>query len=457
MPDLTHASNHVVIVGAGISGLACALRLHQLEIPFTIFERADLAGGFLRSEERDGFLFESGPQSFQLSAPLAALIRDVAMESEIVTADPKAPRYVLRGGRLLKIPMSPQALLASSLLGPRSRWRVAAESFRKTQPPGDEESVAAFVRRKFGHEILEYLVSPFVSGVYAGDPERLSLRAAFPSLETWERTYGSVLRGARKSRSEQKKGAAPPALCSLRHGMGSLTQAIARQLGARLKTGVNVASLRRAGDGGYEIGIERAGGSNETILSAKIVIATPAYTAGRLIAATDPRLASSLEGIAYAPVAVVSAGYYDRQMIEPMRGFGVLMPRSEGLRTLGTVWNSSLFQGRAPAGMFLMTSFVGGATDLEIVERSEEEIAAIVVADNQRVAGITGPPAAKKVWRYPRALPQYNLGHGYNVEAIRAGERQLPGLFFTGNYLDGPAIGKCVESGARAAEAAARA
>src|SRR5208282_4534382 len=170
---------------------------------------------------------ETGPQSFQGTESLLGLIRELGIEGELRKADPRAPRYVLRKGQLQKIPMSPQAMLGTSLLGFGSRWRIVSEVMRTTRPPNEEESIAAFVRRKFGHEILEYLVSPFVSGVYAGDPEKLSLRAAFPSLEEWEREYGSILRGAMKSRSGEAKGRGTPPLCSFREGLGALTRAIA--------------------------------------------------------------------------------------------------------------------------------------------------------------------------------------------------------------------------------------
>ena len=210
-------SRQIVVIGGGISGLACAYRLQQRGVPVTLLEASDNPGGLIGTVEKDGFLFESGPQSFQGTENLLQLIGELGIESELCTADPKAPRYVLREGKLVKIPMSPQEILGTSLLGLGSRWKVVSEPFRKTAPPSEEESVAKFVRRKFGHEILEYLVSPFVSGVYAGDPEKLSLRAAFPTLEEWEREYGSVLRGAMKSRSAQrheKKSAGAPPLCS---------------------------------------------------------------------------------------------------------------------------------------------------------------------------------------------------------------------------------------------------
>ena len=197
-------AKQVAVIGGGISGLACAYRLKQLGVQVTVVEAADRVGGLIGTIEREGFLFESGPQSFQGTDVLRGLIGQLGIEAELCQADPKAPRFVLRHGRLRKLPMSPQAVLTSSLLRPGSRWKVASEPFRRTKPPHQEESVAEFVRRKFGHEILEYLVAPFVSGIYAGDPEKLSLRAAFPSLDEWEREYGSVLRGAMKSRSRPR-------------------------------------------------------------------------------------------------------------------------------------------------------------------------------------------------------------------------------------------------------------
>src|ERR1700730_1123056 len=197
-------SQRVIIVGGGISGLACAFRLKQLGIPVTLLEASDRVGGMVGTVEKDGLLLESGPQSFQGTDSILELIQQVGIEDELFAADPHAPRYVLMRGKLHEIPMSPRALLTSSLLTPGSRWRIASEPFRKTRSPSEEESVADFVRRKFGHEILEYLVAPFVSGVYAGDPEKLSLRAAFPTLQEWEREYGSVLRGAMKSQASKE-------------------------------------------------------------------------------------------------------------------------------------------------------------------------------------------------------------------------------------------------------------
>ncbi|HYL45727.1 MAG TPA: protoporphyrinogen oxidase [Candidatus Limnocylindrales bacterium] len=447
--------NQVIVIGAGISGLSCAYRLQQLGLPVTLLEASDRVGGLVGSYENNGFLFESGPQSFQGTEIILELIKQLGIENELQTADPAAPRYVLLRGRLRKIPMTPQALLTSTLLSPASRWKVLSEPFRRTRPPGSEETIGDFVRRKFGHEILEYLVAPFVSGVYAGDPEKLSLRAAFPDLEEWEKKYGSVLRGAMKSRPSKGNRSGPPPLCSFRRGVATLTSTLGEKLGESLHTGVSVGAVNRSGraeENSYQVRVSQDGRS-EAILARAVVIATPAYVAARLISPVSEPLGRALSGIAYAAVAVVAAGYSGKLTGDALDGFGFLVPRSEELHTLGTVWNSSLYPGRAPAGMITMTSFAGGATDPEIVEKSEEEIASIVVDENARVLEIAAGPTISAVWRHPKALPQYNLGHGYIVEAIREVVRENPGLYFSGNYLEGPSLGKCVAQGMQTAEA----
>ena len=444
----------VTIVGAGISGLACAYRLAQLGIAVTVLESSDHPGGVIDSDSGSGFLFESGPQSFQGSELLLKLVRELGLESELQVSDPSAPRFVVRNKRLQKLPMSPPAMLTSSFLTLNSRWRLASEPLRRSSPPPEEESIANFVRRKFGNEILEYLVAPFVSGVYAGDPEQLSLKAAFPSLAEWERNFGSVVRGAIKSRPKGSAKSAKPSLCSFRGGVATLPRALAAKIANNLKTGMKVCAVRRSARANSSLfEIETAGGVQDR--ASAIVLATPAYTAAELIRPSSPALAASLLAIPYAPVAVVASAYQRQQVAHTLYGFGFLVPRKENVRTLGTVWNSSLFPGRGPKGTVTMTSFIGGATDLEVIEHTDKEISRIVQQDNTRLLGITGEPVAGKVWKYPRALPQYNLRHGHIVEAIREGERALPGVFFAGNYLEGPSLGKCVENGFHTAEAVA--
>jgi oxygen-dependent protoporphyrinogen oxidase len=448
-------SKQVVVIGGGVSGLACAYRLRQLGLPVVLLEASNRAGGLMQSVDQNGFLFESGPQSFQGTPLVMLLVRELKLEGELCKANPNAPRYILRHGRMHQIAMSPPALLTSSFLSPGSRWKIVSEPFRRTRPPSEEESIANFVRRKFGHEILEYLVSPFVSGVYAGDPEKLSLRAAFPSLDEWERQYGSVLRGAIKSR-KQTGDAGRPAMCSFRRGTATLPAALAAALGSDLKMDARATAVVLSGNSAsrYEIHVqENARQEQASIAAAAIVLAAPAYVVSHLLRPFASHLADTLSGIAYASVAVFSAGYYTKQLDTPLNGFGVLIPRSEKHPTLGIVWNSSLFPGRAPQGLFAITSFLGGATDLALLEESDGAIAAIAQKDSAAILGLTGVPITSALWRHHKALPQYNLGHGHIVESLRDAERANPGLFFAGNYLEGPSIGKCVEHAFKTAEA----
>ena len=240
--------------------------------------------------------------------------------------------------------MSP-ALLTTSLLGMRSRWKIISEPFRRTKPPSEEESIAQFVRRKFGHEILEYLVAPFVSGVYAGDPEKLSLRAAFPSLEEWEREYGSILRGAMKSRPSNGKSKGSPALCSFRRGMSTLGQALAAKLGESVRLGARVDALSQVeveGRQRYQISITHDG-RQETTDAQAVVVTSPAYVASPLVRNISSAVAQALSGIAYAPVAVVASGYFPRPLRRPGDGFRLPTPPGRKVRPLGTGWDSSPF------------------------------------------------------------------------------------------------------------------
>jgi len=445
--------HHTIIIGGGISGLACAWRLQQAGEPVLLLEESDRAGGAIQSVVRGGFVFELGPQSVLTNPALLELISGVGLDSEMLRADNRAPRFVLLDGRLHRVPMAPPSLLTTSLLSTRTKLRLLAEPFRKSAPPEPDESVAAFVRRKFGAELLERLVGPFVSGVYAGDPERLSLRSAFPAVYQWEKKYGSVLKGAMKSRPS--KDQPRPGLCSFRGGLVALPRGIAQRLGASLRFQCRVTSLRKAASGRYMVAVE-CGGRKESLLANRLVVAASPLAASELLKELSPHLAATLARIPYAAVAIVSAGYRREQVRHPLEGFGFLVPRKEGLHVLGTVWSSSLFPGRAPAGMVSVASFVGGATNPNIVEKPEEEIFRVVEAEVARVLKIEGPPVERIVRSYRYALPQYNLGHSQILREMREELAKSPGLFFTGNYLEGPSVANCVEQAFRTADAVLR-
>jgi oxygen-dependent protoporphyrinogen oxidase len=443
----------IIIIGGGISGLACAYRLRQAGIPMRLLEAGSRPGGMIGTKEKDGFRFELGPQSFLSTEPVLGLIDALGLKDQLLHANPRAPRYILMSGRLVPAPLAPPSLLTTSLLSARTKLRLFMEILRRSKPPADDESIAAFVRRKFGDELLNRLVAPFVSGVYAGDPERLSLRAAFPKLHEFEAKYGSVLRGAMKSRPA--KGAPRGGLCSFRDGMETLPRAIAARLGDSLLLETTVLGVRHGKANGkpwFEVDVTRRN-HRETLAASAVVIATPTDIASQILLSLSDKFAPLFSRIEYAPLAVVSACYRREQIRRPPDGFGFLVPRAEGLRVLGTVFNSALFAGRAPEGMDCFTSFAGGATDPGLCGLSEGEITETICAEVARVLGITGKPVATNMHRYARALPQYNLGHTEIVKSLEALTASVPGLFLAGNYLSGPSIGACVEQADRTAEA----
>ncbi|MCU1340926.1 MAG: Protoporphyrinogen oxidase [Candidatus Acidoferrum typicum] len=451
MPALTPFP--AIVIGGGISGLVCAYRLQQAGIPVRVLEASDRPGGVIATEEQDGFRFELGPQSFLSTEPLLELIEALGLKNELLHADPGAPRYILFRGKLVPAPLAPPSLLTTPLLGARTKWHLVTEMFRRTTPPPNDESIAAFVRRKFGDELLDRLVAPFVSGVYAGDPEKLSLRASFPKLHEFETKYGSVLRGAMKSRPA--KGTPRPGLCSFREGMETLPRALGARLGDALLTETTVTGARRDtsnGNSWFEVDVTR-NGHRETLLASALIMAAPVQAASEILKDVSDKFATPFARIEYAPVAVVAAGYRLDQLRNAGNGFGFLVPRSERLRVLGTVWNSSLFPGRAPENMACFASFAGGATDPELFSKSDDEIAEIICGEVGRILRITGPPVTYLVKRYPRGLPQYNLGHSETISALAVAASSIPGLFLTGNYLSGPSISSCIEQANQTAEA----
>jgi len=304
----------------------------------------------------------------------------------------------------------------------------------------------------FGDELLDRLVAPFVSGIYAGDPEKLSLGAAFPQIREWETKYGSVLRGAMKSRPA--RGTPRPGLCTFRAGMETLPRALATRLGEAYLPQTKVTGLSRGktdGKSWFELQVTRQD-QRDTLAASAVVIATPPYAAADIVKGLAAQIAEPFLRIECAPVAVVAAGYRREQVSRAGNGFGFLVPRGEGLRVLGTVWNSSLFPGRAPEGMSCFTSFAGGATDPGLCDLDEGEIAKVVCREVESVLGISDPPVTRFVQRYARALPQYNLGHAEIISELNRRVSAVPGLFLTGNYLSGPSIGACVEQAGQTAD-----
>lgn len=453
-----------LVVGAGISGLVCAYALRKAGIDAQIVEAAPQPGGIIRSQRRGGFLLEFGPQSFSATPAIRELCRELGLDREILEAPARAPRFVLVDGALKQVPLSPPAFFASGIFSARTKWSILRDIIGRTAAPSTDESVAGFVRRKFSGELLDKLVGPFVSGIYAGDPERLSLRAAFPQLYEAERTAGSVVRGRIRSGKAARSTRGPkqrPALQTFREGNTTLIQTLAAKLGSALLCGAEVKSVTRsgadsAGRSDSFSAVVNIQGEENTMETQCLVMATPTNTAATLLRTLDPEFASFLSGIEYAPVAIVSLGYRKADIGHDLGGFGFLVPRSAHLQTLGTVWNSSLFPNRSPEGHVLLTSFVGGATNPQAAALPAAELVALVHREVGPLLAIRQPPVFSNVEFYPRAIPQYNLGHAGRVASLANLREKYSNLWLAGNYLRGPAIGACVDHALQVAQEVAK-
>jgi protoporphyrinogen/coproporphyrinogen III oxidase len=453
-----------LVVGAGISGLATSYALQKSGIATRVVEAAPRPGGMIQSVKRDGYLVECGPQSFSGNSSISAMCRDLGILEERVLANPKAPRFVLIDGKLLNVPLG-LGLLASPFLSGGTRMAILRDILGNSESPEPDESVAEFVRRKFSATLLDRLVGPFVSGIYAGDPEKLSLRAAFPILYEAEKAAGSVTRGVFRvmKRRKSSNGTQPQAtrekatLQTFRQGNETLILAIAARLGERLTCGTEVTRIESLVNGQerkaarFRVSLRGTRGE-ETLDAERLILSVPTETAGRLLEPTDAGFAAQLGSIAYSGVAVVSLGYRKDDVGDSLAGFGFLVPRSAGLSILGTVWNSSLFPGRAPQGEALLTSFVGGATNPGALAKSLEQLADQVHREMAPLLGLRKEPVFANVTIWQRAIPQYNLGHTARIAALESLRTRFPGLYFSGNYLNGPAIGTCVEHALKVAD-----
>jgi oxygen-dependent protoporphyrinogen oxidase len=457
MPETIQA----LVVGAGISGLAAGYALRKAGVATRVLESASRPGGVIQSVERDGYLLEWGPQSFSGNAALTALCRDLRILDQRVLADPKAPRYVLLNGKLQNVPMGP-GLLFSPLVGGGTRGAIVRDVLGKSHAPEPDESIGNFTRRKFSSALLDRLVGPFVSGVYAGDPEKLSLRAAFPILHEAETTSGSVVRGMFRAMKQRKveRGdtmGEKPTLQTFQRGNETLTRALAQKLGEQLACNTQVTSiagLKPSDERDYprfRVSMRSPRGT-EVIDTERLIIATPANIAATILAPLDDGFEEELAPIEYAGICMVSLGYRIADVRNPLHGFGFLVPRSSGLNVLGTVWNSSLFAGRAPEGCVLLTSFVGGATNPGALQKSAAELSALVHRELAPILQIRNEPVFCNVNIVPRAIPQYNIGHSARLAALEKLRGQFPGLYFVGNYLNGPAVGTCIDQAFKVAD-----
>ncbi|MEZ2318523.1 MAG: protoporphyrinogen oxidase [Microcoleus sp.] len=459
-----------LIVGAGITGLSLAHALHKeaktgTPLKILVAESQGRVGGNITTSTGNGFLWEEGPNSFSPTPELMKLAVDVGLKQELIFADRQLPRFVYWQNKLQPVPMTPGAMIQSRLLSFPGKLRalfgalgfVAPAMGATLSQQGEEETVSQFFRRHLGTEVMQRLVEPFVSGVYAGDPQQLSAAAAFGRVTKMADAGGGLVAGALLSARKRPKKMPPDPnipqtkpgeLGSFKGGLKAMPEAIAASLGDRLKLNWHLTGLQRTEHKTYIAQFSTPDGPQQ-VETRTVVLTTPAYVAADLLQSLQPEVSSILQAFTYPTVACVVLAYPVSDVKGKLVGFGNLIPRGQGIRTLGTIWTSSLFASRAPAGWQTLTSYIGGATDSGIGNLDPEEIVAEVHRDLSRILLKPNVPQPKvlavKLWK--QAIPQYNLGHLDRLQQIDRGLKSLPGMYLSSNYVGGVALGDCVRLG----------
>ena len=420
---------NVAIIGGGLGGLVLAWRLQQAGIAYTLFEADAQPGGNFRSLAHPaGYLLEAGPNSVQLTPELETLLAELDLTDDLIEpAGVSGRRYVLRGGRYRELPGSPPALLAGGFFSLATKWRLLRELWQPAAAPNPAETVAAFFERRFGREILNYAVNPFISGIYAGDPAQLLLHRTFPSLAALEQAHGSVLRGLIKS----KTGGGRRRIVGLKNGLQSLPLALAKRLtGYRPNT--TVTSLTRAEGGGYEVvmrvsgpcataeSIDDEAGRGLKTHATHLALALPAHAAAPLLAGLFAEAATALAAVRHPALSVVFSAYDRAAVAHPLDGFGALHPKVEAPYAAGSIWSSSLYPGRVPAGQVLFTTFVGGVQYAEAAGQPEAAQLAAVHAELARLYDIAAAPRWQGRYHWPHSIPQFDQYIGPAQAAVDA-------------------------------------
>lgn len=458
----------VVIVGGGIAGLAAAYRL-QTAAPgasLTLIESHHRLGGKIVTERVDGFVMEGGPDTFLSYKPRGlGLCRELGLEDRLHGTNEKIRRtYVMRHGKLYDLPEGLTGLIPSrfgpmvktGLISPLGKLRMGLDYFVPPRSDQGDETLAAFVERRLGRELYDRLIEPLMSGIYAGDGEQLSLGATFPQLRQTEIEHGSLIKGmlAAKKRPSPN-GPSPggpkrPAFLTPTTGLAEIVEALEAKLtGVELRTSTRVMRVD-ADSTGYTVAIE----NGEPIHAEAIILATPAFITADLIANLDPQLAQALRGIPYVSTATVSVAYPLEDIPRPLDGYGYVIPRAEGRAILACTWTSTKFPHRAPEGFGLIRAFIGRAGQESALDGSDDDLLRLVRDELRDVLGITAPPMLHRIFRWPKAMPQYTLDHLDRLAMIDQRLATHAGLFVAGNAYRGIGIPDCIASGEAAADTA---
>jgi oxygen-dependent protoporphyrinogen oxidase len=442
----------IAIVGAGIAGLTAAHRLKRKGYRVVVYEASERAGGVIRTERRDGYLAELGPNSMSgAGGPVAELFTQLGLDAARVEAQREAKkRYIVRKAKLVALPTSPSQLLTTRLLSNGAKLAIFGEPMVE---PGDspmEESVATFVRRRFNQEVLDYVVNPYIGGIFAGDPEQLSARHALPRLHDLEHTHGSVMKALGQMLRAGRGPGGPhgPTLLSFAGGLQEIPEAFARELRAELRLKASVTQIRR-GPKGWTV----SAAYQASELYDGVIYAAPAHCAAELeLAFEGGDRVKTLASIDHPPVAVLALGFRREDVAHKLDGFGFLVPDVERRNVLGAVFSSSVFPGRAPQGHVLLTAFVGGVRNPDLANADLSTLTARVLDDLRLLLGVRGEPTFRAFHLWPKAIPQYALSYGRFKEIMDDTERRNPGLALAGSYREGVALGEVMAAAGQAAE-----
>jgi len=459
----------VIIIGGGISGLSTAwllgnkARAAGVELDITLLEKEPQPGGKIRSIKEEGYLCEWGPNGFLDSKPQTLdLCGALGVSNNLHRSNDNArKRFIFSNGELHQLPEGAASFLRSRLISWPGKLRLALEPtpFIAAAPTGVDETLADFGRRRLGAEALDKLIAPMVSGIFAGDPETMSLESCFPRIAELERDYGGLVRAmimlAKKKRRDVAAGkvvssAAGPGgvLTSFREGIQYLSDALVASLGTIVRPDSSVVAVDKGHGAPYRL---RCADGSE--YEADLVIAAaPAFSVAEMLQGLDAGISGILRQIPYASMTVVCFGYERERIAHSLDGFGYLIPRKEGCNTLGTLWDSSMFEQRAPEGKVLLRSMMGGACFPDYVKLGDDEVIARVKRDLKVTMGIDSDPSFVRVFRHPQAIPQYTVGHGQRLRALDELLAKHPGLFLTGNSYRGIGLNDCVAAAERSAD-----
>lgn len=448
----------IVVIGGGISGLsaawAAAERLKGVAA-VTVVEREREVGGKAQTLHEQGFVVEAGPTGYLDNEPAVDRVVEAAGLTKIPANQAAARRFLVRKGRMREIEANPVRFIRAGILGPLGLLRVPLEFLVPGKRDDADESVWQFAARRIGRQGADRLIAPMMLGIFAGDAKRLSLAAALPRLHEIETTYGSLFRGLLAIRRAGKKNAAPSGpsgvLTSFEGGLQTLPRRLAARGTFALRLGAEAREVVPREGGGYRVAL--AGG--EVLDADAVVLSGEPWAMAAVTRGAFPDLARPMESIACPPVAVVALGYGPAAFDKVPKGFGVIIPRGEGYRILGCLWDTHLFAGRSPDGKLLIRAMIGGSQDTAAGELSDAELIGHMKDDVARLMGLSLRPLYERVVVWPRAIPQYEIGHLDKVRAIEAETGRRPGLFVAGNFMRGVAFGKAVVQGLDAGDAAA--